>query len=64
MIVVEQRRALWSGVSLVRIENQEAERNSINPGTLLEPIYSDTAVLFENFPFRAIEQVEGQAQYP
>lgn len=58
MIVVKLNRAMWSGVSLVRIDNREARSNVINQRTLLGPITVDTDIMFENFPFRALEQTE------
>ncbi len=51
-------------LSLVRIDKGEARCNVISQRTLLGPVVADTSIMFENFPFRAIEQVEGQAESP
>lgn len=62
MIVVTLKRAMWSGVSLVRIDKKEARSNVISQRTLLGPIVVDTNIMFENFPFRIYQQVDGQPE--
>ena len=64
MEVMKLKRAMWSGVSLVRIDKGEAKSNVISQRTLLGPIAADTDIMFENFPFRVIEQAEGRAESP
>jgi hypothetical protein len=53
MIGVELKRAIWTGVSLVRID--EYDRNLI----LARYIFNDASMMFENYPFRVHQQVAG-----
>ncbi len=53
MIDVEQKRTIWTGVSLVRID--ENERNLI----LARYIIHDSSIMFENYPSRIHQQIAG-----
>ena len=59
MVVVKLSRAMWSGVSLVRIDKDEARSNVISQRTLLSPIVADTNIMFENYPFRFHQEIDG-----
>lgn len=59
MVVVKLSRAMWSGVSLVRIDKDEARSNVISQRTLLSPIIADTNIMFENYPFRFHQEIDG-----
>lgn len=51
MIGVELNRTIWTGVALVRID--ENDRNLI----LARHIINDTSLMFENYPYRVHQQI-------
>jgi len=53
LIGVELKRAIWTGVSLVRID--ENDRNLV----LTLNIINDASLMFENYPFRVHQQIAG-----
>jgi hypothetical protein len=53
MIDVELKRAIWTGVSLVRID--ENDRNLI----LARNIINDASIMFKNYPSRVHQQIAG-----
>jgi hypothetical protein len=54
MIDVEQKRTIWTSVSLVRID--ENERNLI----LAQCIINDASMMLGNYPFRVQQQIAGK----